>query len=184
MNRANEARIRENLKNEQHIQDSKSAWVLSTVDTSGFTSGIQHEQESSYLLFMDAPSMARKSFNSFNKDLEKLSGEFEKEERLKRAEENERREQITDKDMVGRYNEFVNTETSSRSGTGAQKRKRGHGKVADGTKNRAIVIDDDGNSASNVIVIDDDTPRPVDWSKERGRKATRFAAGQFIKPLE
>ncbi|KAH9273483.1 hypothetical protein BASA83_004149 [Batrachochytrium salamandrivorans] len=155
MNRANEARIRENLKNEQHIQDSKSAWVLSTVDTSGFTSGIQHEQESSYLLFMDAPSMARKSFNSFNKDLEKLSGEFEKEERLKRAEENERREQ--------NYRQ---------------------GYVADGTKNRAIVIDDDGNSASNVIVIDDDTPRPVDWSKERGRKATRFAAGQFIKPLE
>ncbi|EGF82879.1 hypothetical protein BATDEDRAFT_86389 [Batrachochytrium dendrobatidis JAM81] len=183
MNRANQARIRENLEKEQRIQDQKSAWMLDTIDSLDFKSKVQHEQLSSYMMFIDAPVMARKSFNAFNKNLEKLSLDIEKESRLDKAEENERRELISDKEMTNRYSNLIHRDKKDESRTTAVKRRRDERGDIDADK--AILTNEtksssDGLNATGKLA----KQKPVDWSNERGRKATRFAAGQFIKPLE
>ena len=118
-------------------------------------SAVQFEQESSYLSFLASSSYGRKSFNNFNKEIEKVALEMEKADRAARAKRNEELETVSAKEMTSRYRTLVGggvaggTEADS-----AKKRKR------------------------------DPTP-PEDWNDMAGRKATRFKhlnSMGFMKP--
>ncbi|KAI8929288.1 hypothetical protein BC831DRAFT_444596 [Entophlyctis helioformis] len=182
MNRANEARIRENLEKEQRVLDEQASWVLESVDRSTLARHANYEVESSYMSFIEVPSMARKSFKSFNTAVEKMADESEKEARLQRARENEKREQITDEDMASRYRDHIGGSGAGAS-AGASKGKRKQ--TGDGVAGADTTAGDQhAQKKAKSPAASAASKEPVDWSKERGRNATRFAAGQFIKPRE
>ena len=71
MNRAKEAKIRQDLETQKRILSAESLWVIE--DVAKFKK-VHVQPESSYMDFMDDLNpMARQSFQDFNKDIQNLA---------------------------------------------------------------------------------------------------------------
>ncbi|KAI8817728.1 uncharacterized protein EV422DRAFT_570492 [Fimicolochytrium jonesii] len=112
MHRAEEAKVRQKLEEEQKQAAKEAQWVL---EGFGFDErdSVQFDYDNSHVPFMES-SFGRKSFGSFNKEIEKLDEEATKSARLKRAQEVEGRESVSAQEMVDRFQTIGASKSSKR----------------------------------------------------------------------
>ncbi|KAJ3180160.1 hypothetical protein HDU85_004163 [Gaertneriomyces sp. JEL0708] len=149
MHRAEEAKQRQTLAEQQKRAQEEAEWVVADFDRDdfGLDAGVEYEYESSFLPFLDT-TYGRKSFGKFNKEIESMSKEANTAARLAQAEENEKRDSVSDKEMASRLQEI----REERSNIDSNKKRK---------RERALSEEE-----------------KTDWNKLRGRQATRFNAGK------
>ncbi|KAI9203483.1 uncharacterized protein BJ171DRAFT_509741 [Polychytrium aggregatum] len=160
MQRQHEANIRSQLEEQRQKELKESQWTLQVSGLDTVKKPVKITQDTSYMAFSDV-AVGRKSFGTFNKEVEKLASEQIKTGKLNTAIENERRATISDEEMAIRLASQQQSSLDIPVSAG-QKRKKPQ--------------DTDESPASAAS-----TPEPkraqVDLSGPG--KATRF---QFLKP--
>ncbi|GAA5812090.1 hypothetical protein MFLAVUS_005540 [Mucor flavus] len=99
MQRSMEKEMQEKLEKERKRVISEAEWVLDTKETNVEKPKIQIEYQPSFLPFAQDTTSGRRSFNSFNKEIESKVVDVEKEQRLAREEEVENANKISDKEF-------------------------------------------------------------------------------------
>ncbi|KAI8587250.1 hypothetical protein BDZ88DRAFT_454295 [Geranomyces variabilis] len=110
MHRAQEQEVRKKLEDEQKRAQEEAKWVLGDRGLDENES-IQFEFDNSHVPFLES-SFGRRSFGHFNKAIESLAGEALREQRLRVADENEKRDGVSDAEMASRYQD-INNETTT-----------------------------------------------------------------------
>ncbi|KAJ3180449.1 hypothetical protein HDU87_001958 [Geranomyces variabilis] len=110
MHRAQEQEVRKKLEDEQKRAQEEAKWVLGDRGLDENES-IQFEFDNSHVPFLES-SFGRRSFGQFNKAIESLAGEAHREQRLRIADENEKRDGVSDAEMASRYQD-INNETAT-----------------------------------------------------------------------
>eukprot|EP00128_Syssomonas_multiformis_P011014 Colp12_sorted_trinity150504_noHs@5827 len=104
MQRKMEADHRQKLEEEQRKHIDESHWVLPMSSNIAVAEAPQVEIETSFFKFdEDLQGCTRRSFKNFNPEIERLNMDADARESLERAEEIERRETVSDEEMVRRY---------------------------------------------------------------------------------
>ncbi|KAJ3329662.1 hypothetical protein HDU76_007443 [Blyttiomyces sp. JEL0837] len=127
MQRSNEAALRSKLYEEQQKAAEESQWVLDFGEDDIPTSSIQIEEDQSYMSFSEEPLIGRQSYQSYNKEIEKLAKEQESQARIQKASEVDMRESVSDKEMASRFTSINKQKPSSGNQKGQKgqvKRKR------------------------------------------------------------
>ncbi|KND00398.1 uncharacterized protein SPPG_04721 [Spizellomyces punctatus DAOM BR117] len=101
MHRADEAKVRQKLEEEQRRAQQEAQWVVGDFDRDELES-VQFEYDNSYVSFMPN-TFGRRSFGNFNKEVEKLSEEATQTARLALAHENETRDSVSDMDLAKHF---------------------------------------------------------------------------------
>ncbi|KAJ3147056.1 M-phase phosphoprotein 6 [Geranomyces variabilis] len=123
MHRAQEQEVRKKLEDEQKRAQEEAKWVLGDRGLDENES-IQFEFDNSHVPFLES-TFGRRSFGHFNKAIESLAGEALREQRLRVADENEKRDGVSDAEMASRYQDINNeTTTTSPPSPPSGKRKR------------------------------------------------------------
>ncbi|KAJ3159600.1 M-phase phosphoprotein 6 [Geranomyces michiganensis] len=123
MHRAQEQEVRKKLEDEQKRAQEEAKWVLGDTGLEE-NEGIQFEFDNSHVPFLES-SFGRRSFGQFNTAIESLAGEANREARLRVADENEKRDGVSDAEMVSRYQDINNdTNTTVPPSPPSGKRKR------------------------------------------------------------
>jgi M-phase phosphoprotein 6 len=135
----------------------------------------KHTPNDSFLLVMGSNTHSRRSFNSYNKEVEKR----EKGVALDEATANEAKANISDEEMVRRYKS--NAEGGKRKSTGDGNADSSPAKSTPGKRKRANDTATSSPLSKSSSTSKDET---TDWSQHPGRTATRFAAGKFARPSE
>ncbi|KAI7901327.1 uncharacterized protein BX663DRAFT_514118 [Cokeromyces recurvatus] len=99
MQRSMEKEAQEQLEKERKRVVSEAEWVLDTKQTEAQKPKIQIQYQPSYLPFTMDTISGRQSFKSFNKQIEAITAEEEKKQRLEREETVEKQNQTTDKEF-------------------------------------------------------------------------------------
>ncbi|KAI9344430.1 hypothetical protein BD770DRAFT_397515 [Pilaira anomala] len=99
MQRSMEKEMQDQLEKERKRVISEAEWVLDTKETNVEKPKIQIEYQPSFLPFTQETSSGRRSFNSFNKEIESKIVDDEKTQRLAREEEVENANKISDKEF-------------------------------------------------------------------------------------
>ncbi|KAI9255921.1 hypothetical protein EDC94DRAFT_617180 [Helicostylum pulchrum] len=99
MQRSMEKEMQEKLEKERKRVISEAEWVLDIKELNIEKPKILIECQPSFLHFSQDTTSGRKSFNSFNKEVESKVVDIEKEQRLAREEEVENANKISDKEF-------------------------------------------------------------------------------------
>ncbi|KAJ3037034.1 M-phase phosphoprotein 6 [Rhizophlyctis rosea] len=128
MSRTHEASRREELEKEKQKKLSEAQWVLDSIDRTELKSATQFEQDTSFTSFLPTTSYGRKSYQSFNKEIDKIASEMEKAERVARQVDNEERETVSDREMTERYQGLVGGGVVG-GGEGSKKKRKREGGI-------------------------------------------------------
>ncbi|ORX46427.1 hypothetical protein BCR36DRAFT_405704 [Piromyces finnis] len=106
MQRNREQQQKEEEEKEQQRALSEAHWV---VDFDSITpeNETKIESESSFMNFLEGGNIGRRSYQKFNNTIEKLAEEQMKEQKIKKIEENEQKNSVSDKEMVDRYKKDI-----------------------------------------------------------------------------
>ncbi|TPX73190.1 hypothetical protein CcCBS67573_g05548 [Chytriomyces confervae] len=148
MQRSHQAEVRAKLE-EQHAKTvSEAQWVLDGdgVDREAVVAPVRFEVDGSYLSFTEAPIVGRKSFKSFNAEIEALAETQESEQRSLRSTLIEGRESISEAEMVSRFKKLKNPndQAETTNSTAAAAGKKSTGKKRKQDKNDAEAEVDEG----------------------------------------
>ncbi|CEG69744.1 hypothetical protein RMATCC62417_05765 [Rhizopus microsporus] len=100
MQRSLEKEVQEQLERERKKVISEAEWVLDTKDIEIQKPKIQIEYQPSYLAFTADATVGRKSFKSFNKQIEKNDEERKAAERENREREQEEAQEASEKAFI------------------------------------------------------------------------------------
>ncbi|KAJ3292507.1 hypothetical protein HDU79_001382 [Rhizoclosmatium sp. JEL0117] len=139
MQRSHQAEVRAKLEQEQQKTLSEAQWVIDSEDVTraNVVAPTRFQIDQSYLSFTDVPVVGRKSFKSFNKEIETLAQTQESQQRLKKSEIVDARESLSDKELANRYKNLATGGASS----GDEKKKGKDGKK-EGKKRKSDVVAD------------------------------------------
>ncbi|KAI8918445.1 hypothetical protein DFJ77DRAFT_294451 [Powellomyces hirtus] len=164
MNRAQEQEVRKKLEEEQKRAQEEAKWILGDLDLDDVDT-VEFQFDNSHIPFLDS-TFGRKSFGNFNKEVETMSEEARNAERLRIAEENEKRESVSDFEMVNRYHQIRGEATPVE---GAKRKRR-----AAATDSPTSRLSAASNSEPPSKKRSPAAPVTTDWNDLRGRQATRF----------
>ncbi|KAJ3396522.1 hypothetical protein HDU80_009921 [Chytriomyces hyalinus] len=147
MQRSHQAEVRAKLE-EQHAKTvSEAQWVLDGdgVDREAVVAPVRFEVDGSYLSFTEAPIVGRKSFKSFNAEIEALAETQESEQRSLTSTLIEGRESISEAEMVSRFKKLKNpNDQAETTNSTAAAGKMSTGKKRKQDKNDAEAEVDEG----------------------------------------
>ncbi|ORX81359.1 hypothetical protein BCR32DRAFT_268303 [Anaeromyces robustus] len=106
MQRNREQQQKEEEEKEQKRALSEAHWVLDFNSISQ-ENETKIESESSFMNFLEGGNIGRRSYQKFNNAIEKLAEEQMKEQKVKKIEENEQKDSVSDKEMVDRYKKDI-----------------------------------------------------------------------------
>ncbi|XP_028392744.1 M-phase phosphoprotein 6-like isoform X2 [Dendronephthya gigantea] len=120
MQRTEEAKLRQQLEDEEKREIDEAHWVLDNVEGAKDENVIEYEP--SYVVCEDLVPTGRMSFKRFNPAIEKLFQELTSQKELAECEAREREDTVTAEQMAERYDSLIDTVDKKF----AKKRKRRH----------------------------------------------------------
>ncbi|KAI8827966.1 hypothetical protein BJ741DRAFT_627963 [Chytriomyces cf. hyalinus JEL632] len=146
MQRSHQAEVRAKLEEQQAKTVSEAQWVLDGdgVDREAVVAPVRFEVDGSYLSFTEAPIVGRKSFKSFNAEIEALAETQESEQRSQRSTLIEGRESISEAEMVSRFKKLKNPNDQAETTNSTAAGKKSTGKKRKQDKNEAEAEVDEG----------------------------------------
>ncbi|KAJ3213912.1 M-phase phosphoprotein 6 [Dinochytrium kinnereticum] len=100
MQRGKDAEDKNKIEEERKKAALEAQWVIDFDLDEIKSTGLQVEEDHSYLSFMEAAPLGRKSFNGFNKEIEIISSAMIAEQKLRESEEREKKNSVTDIEMA------------------------------------------------------------------------------------
>ncbi|KAG4101763.1 hypothetical protein H8356DRAFT_1654215 [Neocallimastix lanati (nom. inval.)] len=114
MQRNREQQQKEEEEKEQQRALSEAHWVLNFDDIAS-ENETKIESESSFMNFLEGGNIGRRSYQKFNNTIEKLAEEQMKEQKIKKIEENETTNSVSDKEMLDRYKKDIGALPTNKS---------------------------------------------------------------------
>eukprot|EP00833_Pecoramyces_ruminatium_P006164 jgi/Orpsp1_1/1180196/evm.model.c7180000072479.1 len=114
MQRNREQQQKEEEEKEQQRALSEAHWVLD-FDSVASENETKIESETSFMNFLEGGNIGRRSYQKFNNTIEKLAEEQMKEQKIKKIEENEKKDSVSDKEMVDRFKKDIGVLPTNKS---------------------------------------------------------------------
>ncbi|KAJ3088907.1 M-phase phosphoprotein 6 [Physocladia obscura] len=165
MQRSHQAEVRAKLEQDQQKTWSEAHWVIDDeflVQTNNSNGGgrgksgnnVVFEIESSFMAISDVSVVGRKSFKSFNKEIEALAKDQTYQQQLSKSQAVDKRETISESEMARLYQEIkadVDNSTSGSGSSGKAGKKRGRS----GGSGEVVGDDAEGESNKNKEEVSD-----------------------------